>query len=298
LLSILRQSGFSLIFPNRHQSNMKSYLQFGVEVAEKAGKIMLDYFATDVKKEWKEDNSPVTIADITVNKMVIESILKEYPTHGILGEEESFMQDSEYIWVCDPIDGTYSFLHGIPTFTFSLALTFRGEPIVAVVYDAVLKRMYTAEKEKGAFLNNKKITVSKASSFDRQLFGTEGRKMTVFNQEVFRELLYTKSVIFSALGSSTYACVLVASGEFIGAVFSNPKAWDCAAVKLLIDEAGGKATDLYGNEQRYDGALKGFVASNGKVHDELVEILSKSFNKKENENTLLQKTFHDSAILN
>ena len=73
---------------------------------------------------------------------------------------------------------------------------------------------------------------------------------------------------------------MIASGKFIGQAISTPKAWDCAAVKLLIDEAGGKTTDLYGNEQKYDGALKGFVASNGVVHDEIIEILSKTLLKK------------------
>ena len=256
---------------------MKNYLQFGTDVAEKAGEIMLKHFETDLKREWKEDRTPVTVADIAVNKLVIEAVLNEYPTHGILGEEESFMQDSDYIWVCDPIDGTYPFSHGIPIFTFSLALTYQGEPIVAILYDPVLKRMYTAEKGKGAHMNNKQISVSNVSSFDRQFLGMEGKKITVFDEEEFRKALFVNGVIFANLGSSTYACVMVARGEFIGAVYSSPKAWDCAAVKLLIDEAGGKTTDLHGNEQRYDGKLKGFIASNGIVHDHIVEILSKLF---------------------
>lgn len=88
---------------------MKNYSKFAMELAEHAGSIMLKYFNTGLKKEWKADNTPVTQADIDVNKLVIESILKEYPSHGIFGEEESFMQESDYIWVCDPIDGTWPF---------------------------------------------------------------------------------------------------------------------------------------------------------------------------------------------
>jgi fructose-1,6-bisphosphatase/inositol monophosphatase family enzyme len=259
---------------------MKNYLQFGTELAEKAGAIMLQYFTTDLKKEWKEDNTPVTVADIAINKMVIEAILKEYPDHGILGEEESFLKDNEYIWVCDPIDGTYPFSHGIPLFTFSLALTHNGVPIVAVVYDPILKRMYTAEKGKGAQLNGKNISVSKASSLERQFIGTEGRRIPAFNQESLRKALHEKGVIFSILGSLTYVNVMVATGEFIGSVYSRTKAWDCAAVKLLIDEAGGKTSDLYGNEQRYDGAIKGFVSSNGFIHDQLIAIIGKTLLKK------------------
>ena len=91
--------------------------------------------------------------------------------------------------------------------------------------------------------------------------------------EEMRRMLYSKGAILHSFGSLTYACAMVAAGEFIGSVFSSPKPWDCAAVKLIVDEAGGKTTDLYGNEQRYDKTLHGFIASNGIVHNKLVEIV-------------------------
>lgn len=251
---------------------MKNYLQFGTDVAEHAGSIMLKYFNTGLKSELKADKTPVTEADITINKMVIESILKEYPTYGILGEEESFMQESEYIWVCDPIDGTIPFTHAIPLFTFSLALTHKGDPVVGIVYDPVMKRMYTAEKGKGAYLNGNKICVSETADFDRQLFGFQGRISTAFNQEEFRKSLFTKGIIFNSFGSATYTCVMVALGEFIGSLYTNIHPWDCAAVKLIVDEAGGKTSDLYGNEQRYDKSVKGFIATNALVHKQIVEL--------------------------
>jgi len=252
---------------------MKPYLQFGTELAEKAGEIMLKYFTLGIKNEWKSDNTPVTEADIAVNKLVIESVLKEYSTHGILGEEESFMQDSEYIWVCDPIDGTIPFLHGMPTFTFSLALTHNGDSIVAIVYDPVLKRMYTAEKGKGAFLNGKKISVSTAESFARQHIGVEGTLRSGFAIEKFREALDEKGVRMYSVLSTSYEGLQVARGEFIASIFLKNNPWDNAGIKLLIDEAGGKTTDLYGNEQRYDKPMKGFVGSNGVIHDELIELI-------------------------
>jgi myo-inositol-1(or 4)-monophosphatase len=128
-------------------------------------------------------------------------------------------------------------------------------------------------------MNGKEIHVSKATGFEREHVGTEGRRNTVFDQEAFRKILYDKGVIFSMLGSTTYASIMVASGKFIASVFSKPHAWDCAAIKIIIDEAGGRTTDLFGNEQRYDRTIKGFIASNGIVHDELVEILDKIFKK-------------------
>ncbi|HVA96420.1 MAG TPA: inositol monophosphatase [Candidatus Acidoferrales bacterium] len=259
---------------------MKPYLQLGTELAEKAGEIMLKHFAVGIKKEWKSDNTPVTDADIAVNKLVIESVLKEYPTHGILGEEESLMKESEYVWVCDPIDGTIPFIHGIPTFTFSLALTQKGAPIVAIAYDPVMKRMYTADKGKGAYLNGKVIHVSPASSFARQHIGIEGMLRSGFAIEKFREALDEKGVRMYSVLSTSYEGLQVARGEFIASIFLKNNPWDNAAVKLLIDEAGGKTTDLYGNEQRYDRPMKGFVGSNGVIHDELIELINSTMLKK------------------
>ena len=255
---------------------MKNYLDFGIELAEKAGAIIFQYFAKEIKKEWKEDNTPVTAADIAVNKLVIESILKEYPTHGILGEEESFMQESEYVWVCDPIDGTFPFSHGIPTFTFSLALTHNGNPVSAVVYDPVMKRMYAAEKGKGAYMNRGKINVSKSSTFERQSLGIEGYHSLDYELDSFRKEIREKLARIYHFGSITYENLLVAQGEFIASIFLKKSSWDCAAVKLLIDEAGGKTTDLYGHEQRYDKPINGFVGSNGVIHEQLLELLSKT----------------------
>jgi myo-inositol-1(or 4)-monophosphatase len=135
--------------------------------------------------------------------------------------------------------------------------------------------MYTAEKGKGSYMNGNPISVSKIADFDRQIFGFQGRMSPTFNEEEFRKALFSEGVIFATYGCATYTCVMVALGEFIGSLYSLINAWDCAAIKLIIDEAGGKTTDLYGNEQRYDKPLKGFIASNGLVHDQLVELAKK-----------------------
>ncbi|HWY79502.1 MAG TPA: inositol monophosphatase [Candidatus Sulfotelmatobacter sp.] len=255
---------------------MKSYKQFSLELAVKAGEIMLKNFAFGIKKEWKEDNSPVTVSDIAINKLVIESLLEEYPAHGILGEEESMLKESEYIWVCDPLDGTMPYSHGIPTFTFSLALTQQGVPIFGVVYDPILKRMFTAEKGKGAYLNKERIHVSPTAIFEKQRIGIEGSFRSLYNLNDFRLVMDRKEVRPFSLACFTYSSLLVAKGEFLAAVYGNITAWDCAAVKIIIDEAGGKTTDLFGNEQRYDKPMKGFIGSNGVMHDKLLEILNKT----------------------
>jgi len=106
---------------------MTTYEQFAKDVAKQAGKIMMENFKLGMHKEWKSDNSPVTETDLRINKLLIEGVKKYFPEHSVLGEEESnFVGDRKMVWVCDPLDGTLPFSHGVPIFTFSLALVDDG----------------------------------------------------------------------------------------------------------------------------------------------------------------------------
>ena len=140
----------------------KEYKKFAIKLAKKSGKMIRDNFSLGINTEWKDnDEGPVTKIDLAVNKLLLETIKKKFPEHGIISEEGSDCQgNEEYKWVCDPIDGTVSFSHGVATSVFSIALVKDGQPILGVVYDPFLKRMFTAEKGQGTFLNNKRIKVS------------------------------------------------------------------------------------------------------------------------------------------
>ena len=110
-----------------------TYEEFAKQLAQKAGEIMKNNFSHGMKKELKRDKSPVTTTDIAINKLVISEVKKYFPDHDVKGEEESsFENNSEYVWVCDPVDGTYPFSHGLPVFTFSLALVKNGKPVLGV----------------------------------------------------------------------------------------------------------------------------------------------------------------------
>lgn len=138
-----------------------TYKNFAIGLAKKAGKIIRANFVLGMAKQIKKDGSPVTKTDLAINSMVIRDVEKHYPGHAILGEEESHpIKGAEYVWVCDPVDGTIPFSKGVPTCMFSLALTHRGLPILGVAYDAFMDRMFFAEKGKGAFLNGKRVHVS------------------------------------------------------------------------------------------------------------------------------------------
>lgn len=248
---------------------MNNYKDFAIGLARQAGKIMLSNFTLGMKKEWKDDNSPLTVSDTAINRLVIDSVKKNFPDHGVLGEEESYRQDREYLWVCDPIDGTMPFSTGYPVFVFSLALVINGESVLGVLYDPFLNRMVIGEKGRGTYLNNKKISVSSQKKLGQQMLINVETDLALSKS---RDLLTKKGCIILRMCSVCYASILVASGEFIANIFEYSKPWDAAACKVIVEEAGGKVTDLDGKEQRYDRLINGFIASNGLVHDELVKI--------------------------
>lgn len=258
---------------------MDSYKDFALGCARKAGKIMRDNFSLGMKKEWKLDNTPLTITDTKINHFVITSIKEMFPTHAVLGEEESALDtNSEYIWVCDPVDGTIPFSHGIPVSTFSLALTYKGESILGVIYDPYMERLLIAEKGKGAFLNDKKISVSTSNKLNHTVVAMEYWNTDIADcnyAEVRQQLMEKGAKIISFL-SYVYSGMLVAAGEFSAATFAGKTPWDAAAVKIIVEEAGGTCTDIFGNDQKYNKTINGLVASNGLLHEQIISIFKAS----------------------
>lgn len=252
----------------------KIYLEFAKALAYEAGEIMRKYFLK-TEREWKQDETPLTIADTTINRMVIERIAEKFPEHSVLGEEESAIQENARLtWVCDPVDGTMPYSHGLPISTFSLALCDDGVPVAGVVYDPFMKRLFSASQGGGAFCNDTALHVNQTT--ENSLVSVDAFPSTNPIVDVDASILNT----FRACGiktvtmwSSILPACLVAQGEFSGAVLNIPAPQDPAAIKVIVEEAGGKVTDLFGNDQRYDRPTKGFIASNGVLHDELVRMI-------------------------
>ncbi len=258
------------------------YQRFAIHMAKTAGEMMQRNFTLGMRKHWKTDNTPVTETDFAINRHLIEHIHETFPDHDILAEEESDLSHhSDFIWVCDPIDGTIPFSHGIPTCVFSLALTYRGESIVGVVYDPFLDRMFYAEKGQGAFLNGQKICVSSSSTLKNGLLCSEHWRGWIYDLSDVAKLLDERECILIKPCSITYMAALVATGDCLATIFPGTNPHDTAAVKLIIEEAGGKVTNLYGEDQRYDRPIKGHIASNGLIHAELVEIVKMTMRMKQ-----------------
>ena len=259
---------------------MKSYKDFAVVLALQAGKIIKDNFIKGVSKEWKKDDTPITVVDRQINTLVINFINSAYPDHSILSEEESDLKESDYVWVCDPIDGTVPFAHGFPLSTFTLSLTYKGEVILGVIYDPYLERLTVAEKGKGAYINNKKIAVSDASTIRNTVIDVETWNSSLYDLTPLFAPLHHQGSQVTILRSAVYSGMLIGMGMLGGMIFANKTAWDAAAVKIVVEEAGGKVTDLFGNDQLYNQDIKGYVASNGILHQELIDLIKQHITSK------------------
>jgi fructose-1,6-bisphosphatase/inositol monophosphatase family enzyme len=255
------------------KSNLE-YLNFAKEIGFLAGEIMLKYFFEENESRYKSDKTIVTKADTEINHMLIEKVKEKYPNHAVDGEEEQSGK-SKYVWVCDPVDGTSMYACHIPVAVFSLALVVDGESIVGVVYDPFTKSMYTAIKGCGAYCNDKKIEVNKddLTTLGSRLHCDMNTQNDFDADSIFSKL--RKVVRVNDIGSIVRASCCVATGDYVGAIFTGTKHKNCdvAAVKVIIEEAGGKVTDLCGNEQRYDGDINGALITNGVVHDKVLDIL-------------------------
>jgi fructose-1,6-bisphosphatase/inositol monophosphatase family enzyme len=251
-------------------------LDFAQRVAREAGNVILEYFeVADKSVETKADESPVTIADKQINDMVIARVTETFPNHGILGEEGSLHADRKELWVCDPIDGTRSFIQRIPTAVFSLAYVVDGQVEVAVVFDPYQNKLFSAARGKGAWVNGETLSVSSCDKLEEASIGITPGYKDVKKWRVLLDGLAEQGTNLVLVPGNVFKSTLVATSSIDGYVFPGRSAHDIAAAKLIIEEAGGKVTDLSGKEQRYDGAIYGAIISNGLLHDQLVDQLQK-----------------------
>ena len=256
---------------------MQDYLALAKSLATQAGVIMRDNFVLDIDKEWKADQTPLTIADTSINDLVIAEVEKHFPDHGVLGEERSVGTDREYLWVVDPVDGTMPYSHGLPASTFSIALVKDGQPIVAVVEDPFCNRQYAAIKGEGTFLNGKtRLHVNAQTKLEPKVFVDIAAwpKFNGFSAAKTYAALVDRGAHASKSFSAIFNALPVITGQHAGSIVFLDFPWDGAALALLVTEAGGKISDLHGTERRWDKSGDGFIVSNGLVHQEIVDILA------------------------
>ncbi|GHD70042.1 inositol monophosphatase family protein [Jeongeupia chitinilytica] len=205
-----------------------------------------------IQPEKKGHNDFVSEVDRAAEQAIIETILEAYPTHAIIAEESGARGNSEYVWIIDPLDGTTNFLHGFPQYAVSIALEHRGIITQAVVYDPNRNDLFTATRGVGAFLNDRRIRVSKVRELSDALVGT-GFPYTKFDNldaymAIFRDMAQ-KAAGVRRPGAAALDLAYVACGRFDGFFEFDLKLVDIAAGTLLVQEAGGLVTDFAGEEK-------------------------------------------------
>lgn len=268
------------LFIHDRDFSMQAFLNTAVEAARKAGDIAQINFArinqSDIKT--KAYNEFVTFVDEEAEKAIVDIIHGRYPDHTILGEEQGLKGDeSDYLWIIDPIDGTTNYIHSFPVYCVSIALKIKGRLEVAVIYDPSRQELFTAIRGMGAMLDGRKIRVSKQRTLQGALLGTGFPYRDQLDWlEVYLDIFIDFTRIVGAIrrpGSAALDLAYVASGRYDGFWEFGLKPWDVAAGVLLIQEAGGLVKSMIPGEDAVEsGSL---LCGNPHLFDPMSEIVSK-----------------------
>jgi myo-inositol-1(or 4)-monophosphatase len=257
---------------------MPSYLETSVEIAREAGALLSKYFERRVTFELKGEHDLVTEADRASEQLVIERLSAHFPSHSIVAEEGGgHTGSSEYCWYVDPLDGTTNFAHGFPMYNITMALEQSGELIAGVIFDPEHNEMFTAERGSGAYLNNRRIRVSKVNRLENTLVAT-GFPSKKRHENVNIHFYYQLAMLTHGVrraGSAALDLAYVASGRLDGFWEFGLNPWDMAAGILLIREAGGKCSDMQDGPVKLRGPH--LLADNGLVHQQIVDLFGEIF---------------------
>ena len=251
-------------------------LNFAIGVAKDAGRLLRDRFGTRIDIGHKGAINIVTDVDLASESLIREAISTYYPRHEILAEEGGLSESgSEYRWIIDPLDGTTNYAHSYPIFCVSIALEWKGEVVLGVVYDPMRDELFTAERRGGATLNNKPIRVSKTGELMQGLLSTgfpyDIKTSRLTNLDHWANFAMNAQALRRD-GAAALDLCYVACGRFDGFWELNLSPWDTAAGALVVTEAGGRLSNFSGGE--FSNYEREIVASNGLIHDRMIEVLN------------------------
>jgi myo-inositol-1(or 4)-monophosphatase len=262
---------------------MHPTLNIAVKAARRAGGIInrASRDVEQIKVSAKRDKDFVTEVDKAAEAAIIEVLKEAYPDHAILAEESGASGDSEHVWIIDPLDGTTNFIHGFPQYAISIAQAHKGVLQHAVIYDPNRNELFTASKGAGAYLNERRIRVSKRVKLNEVLIGT-GFPFRYFEHVdaylgIFRDMMH-KTAGVRRPGAAALDLAWVAAGRIDGFWELGLSPWDMAAGALLITEAGGLVGDLSGEQNYLETG--NIVGGNPKVFAQLLQIIAPHLNAK------------------
>jgi myo-inositol-1(or 4)-monophosphatase len=257
---------------------MASYLETAVEVAREAGALLAHFFERRIGFELKGDFDLVTEADRASEELVVERLRSHFPTHSIVGEEGGTREgSSEYRWYVDPLDGTTNFAHGFPVFNVTLAVERDGELLAGVIYDPTRQELFTAERGGGAYLNNRRIRVSACKRLEDALVATgfpSRKRHQNVNVHFYHQMAMVTHGVRRA-GAAAIDLAYVACGRLDAFWEFGLNPWDMAAGILLINEAGGRCSDMKGAAASLSGPH--LLADNAGIHEEVLGLFSEVF---------------------
>jgi myo-inositol-1(or 4)-monophosphatase len=262
---------------------MHPTLNIAVKAARRAGGIInrASRDVEQIKVSAKRDKDFVTEVDKAAEEAIIGVLKEAYPDHAILAEESGASGDSEHVWIIDPLDGTTNFIHGFPQYAVSIAQAHKGVLQHAVVYDPNRNELFTASKGAGAYLNERRIRVSKRVKLNEVLVGT-GFPFRYFEHVdaylgIFRDMMH-KTAGVRRPGAAALDLAWVAAGRIDGFWELGLSPWDMAGGALLITEAGGLVGDLSGEQNYLETG--NIVGGNPKVFAQLLQIIAPHLNAK------------------
>lgn len=257
--------------PSLSRSQLQRFLSVARKAAQKGGARALKYFRKNVPVIKKVDRSPVTRADREAEKLIRSVLHKSFPLHQLCGEEYGWDKTvrSDFKWWIDPVDGTRQFIRGIPFWSTLVALEYKGEVVAGVIHLPVLKQTLWAAKGMGCYADGRRVRVSKIPHIKGATFTTGGLRMTKKSYRKRLTDLIAKSYDDRGFGDA-FGHALVAQGmvEVMFDPIVNP--YDVAAVKICVEEAGGKFTDLKGKRTIYGGSA---LSTNGLTHAQVLRVI-------------------------
>lgn len=252
-------------------------LATAIRAAESAGAVLTKRFRSDVLIENKSDGSFVSVVDREAERAALSVIQENFLEHSIVSEEAGFFdRNSEYVWFVDPLDGTTNFLHHVPFFCVSVACIFREEVIAGVIYDAIHDEFFSASKGEGAFLNGKKINVSKPEMEKAIISAT--RPSDIKRKELGFKIAsaverHVHGVKF--MGSGALDLAYTACGRFDGFIGLGIKPYDVAAGVIICEEAGAITLDFLGKPGKFNDA--NMIVANSEIAKQLVRYVRKIY---------------------
>lgn len=252
-------------------ADWRNRYEAAIAATHEAGRLALAYFDQGVAVEWKQDHSPVTLADRGAEELLRATLSKHFPNDGFLGEEYGDQPGSSgYRWIIDPIDGTRSFVRGVPIWATLLGLEYRNEPVAGVAYLPAMGQTFRALRGDGAFRDERRLRVSEVANLSEAHFFYSSLSWFFKAGADNRFLELVKKTQRQRGFGDFYGFVLVAQGSGELMVDHGVHAWDLGALRPIIEEAGGRLTDWRGQATIHHPDV---IASNGRLHDEVLNIL-------------------------